>query len=94
MLDDCGSDVDSKAVLRAWLEPQPAFTIALSPEWHDEHHLWHATTSTTTLTGTVAADIAAVGGFWAATVPFLPDGHVSTAIAESLKPVRGQFRLA
>ena len=90
---DCG-DIDSKTVLRAWMEERPAFILSAPTERAEEHHLWHVASSSASLAsmgsnyGTTAyttSEVHIVSGFYALTVPLLPDGAVSTAIADGLK---------
>ena len=89
------SEVELKnAILRALSEPHPAYVAAASRDQEpEERHLWHVATSSITMTNATnsgslyAADLNVASGFWANTMPLLPDGAVSTTIGEQLEKV-------
>jgi hypothetical protein len=95
---DCG-DIDSKAVLRAWLEERPTVVLSVPAERAEERHFWHVASSSASVVSTpsgstygttayTAPDLHIVSGFYALTMPLLPDGSVSTAIADGLKTAK------
>jgi hypothetical protein len=88
---DCG-DIDSKTVLQAWRQPRPAVVLSAVAKHAAEHHWWHVAASSNAFlssgsnvgTAYTAPDVHLMSGFYALTMPLLPDGAVSTAIADGL----------